>query len=438
MFGVRLSSSRSKRKFALVCLLTMAVASPVTLFGIGKKKKAAYAPQPSILEKLDYSKIVWPRPPDIARLKYTTYYSGEKIDYGTDKKKKEKWMDRVAGTTLETDQVKMRFALNEPYGMAVDSKGNLYVADVKVGGIFIFNTETKDLEIIKNGSQAHFSRIIGLAIDETDRLFVADNELHHVLIFNAKHEVEASVTEGLVRPGGVAVDIKNRILYVSDSELDQVLAYDADTLKLLRKMGTTGQKHSLTTPGDFAEPGGMAVDQKGNLYVADTLNNRIEVFDPDGGFLSTFGKNGDGPSDFARPKGVAIDGDGHIWVSDGVQNRIKAFDKKWRLLLFIGGMGNLPGQFSALCGITIDKQNRVFTSEMYPGRVQQFLYIDDAKATDEKARRQAVLDKKAGIKTVTPVAAPVVKPADATPVKPADAGAVKDSAPAKGQDSAVK
>ncbi len=62
--------------------------------------------------------------------------------------------------------------------------------------------------------------------------------------------------------------------------------YDADSLKLLRKIGTTGHKHELTTPGDFAKPTGLAVDPDGNLYVCDTLNNRIEVFDADGKFIT--------------------------------------------------------------------------------------------------------------------------------------------------------
>jgi DNA-binding beta-propeller fold protein YncE len=160
-------------------------------------------------------------------------------------------------------------------------------------------------------------------------------------------------------------------------------------------MGTTGQKHSLTTPGDFAMPGGMAVDKEGNLYVADTMNNRIEVFDADGKFISAYGKNGDGPGDFARPKGVAIDSDGHIWVADGALNRVQVFDREWRLLTYMGGNGNLPGQFAGLNAIAIDKLNRVFTSEMYPGRVQIFRYVTETEAASEKASRQTELDKKA-------------------------------------------
>ena len=166
-----------------------------------------------------------------------------------------------------------------------------------------------------------------------------------------------------------------------------MLVYDADTLKLLRKIGTTGHKHELTTPGDFSKPAGVAVDSEGNLYVADTYNNRMEIFDADGQFVSTFGKNGDGPGYFARPKGIAIDSDGHIWVADGMQDRVQVFNKEGQLLISFGGHGILPGQFQGLVAITIDKQNRVFTTEIFPGRAQQFQYVTDAEA-ETSARKE--------------------------------------------------
>jgi DNA-binding beta-propeller fold protein YncE len=305
-------------------------------------------------------------------------------------------MDRLAGTQPDSDTGKVLFQLAEPYGMAVDSKGSLYVADQKVGAIFIFNTETRNAELIKNKVQAHFVRIIGLAMDDNDRLFVSDPGLNHVLVFNAQHKAEDVITDGMVSPGGLAIDTQNRVLYVADVEQDQVLVYDADSLKLLRKIGTGGQKHALTTPGDFARPGGVAVDHEGNLYVADTLNNRVEIFDGDGKFISTFGKAGDGPGYFSRPKGVAIDGDGHIWVVDGMEDRVQVFDQEAQLLITFGGHGLLPGMFQGIVGITIDKKNRVFTSEIFPGRVQQFQYVTDAEADQLRKEKEASREKKAG------------------------------------------
>src|ERR1035441_756512 len=265
--------SRSRKARVVMCLmLGLTLLAPVSAFA-DKKKKDAAPPTPKVI---DYSNIVWPNPPAIARVRFQAWFAAEKmsqVEEGTNTKKA-KWMDRLAGTQPQAESSKVLWQLAEPYGVAVDSKNNLYVADQKVGAIFIFNTETRDVELIKNKTQAHFVRIIGLAMDDNDRLFVADPGLRHVLVFDANHKAEDVITEGLVSPGSLAIDRENRQLYVSDIELDQVLVYDADTLKLKRKIGTTGHNHELTTPGDFAKPTGLAVDQEGNLYVCDTLNDR--------------------------------------------------------------------------------------------------------------------------------------------------------------------
>ncbi len=222
--------------------------------------------------------------------------------------------------------------------------------------------------------------IAGLALDDDDRLFVADAKLHHVLVFNPKHEQEAAFgAEVLVRPGGVAIDRENRFLYVADTGNDVVDVFDADNFKLLRQIGKPSRKHDQTDPGTFSLPEGVAVDRDGNVYVTDTFNDRVEIFDADGEFISTFGKNGDGPADFERPKGIAVDCDGHIWVVDAAQNLVKVFNQQGRLLIYFGGQGYYPGQFMGPWGIAIDQSNRVIVSETFPGRVQVFRYITDAR-----------------------------------------------------------
>ena len=162
----------------------------------------------------------------------------------------------------------------------------------------------------------------------------------------------------LVRPGGVAIDRENRFLYVADTGNDVVDVFDADSYKLLRQIGKPSRKHDQTDPGTFSLPEGVAVDKDGNVYVTDTFNNRVEIFDADGEFISTFGKNGDGPADLERPKGIAVDCDGHIWVVDAAQNLVKVFNQQGRLLIYFGGQGNYPGQFMGPWGIAIDPSNR--------------------------------------------------------------------------------
>jgi DNA-binding beta-propeller fold protein YncE len=399
----------------ILAMVLLIVAAATLSFADKKKKEDSNQPKltklGSVVSTLDYSKIVWPNPPAITRVKYLDLFYGEKRE-AQQAAKKSGWMDRLSGVaTGETSQTKLKFQLLSPYGLAVDSKGLLYVADHKVGAIFIFNTETKDVEFIKHGVQARFGLITGLAIDDSDRLFVSDSELRHVLVFNPQHKAEGSISEGMSSPAGVAVDNENRFLYVCDTDLDQVLVYDADPpYKLLRTIGTSGKKHTLTLPGEFAFPTNVAVDGDGNVFVSDTFNDRVEIFDAEGNFIRTFGKAGDGPGYFARPKGIAVDGDGHVWVADSVTDRVQAFTQEGRLLLWMGGHGLLPGQFTAINGVTMDKKNRLFTSEQYIARVQMFRYIPDDEARAEKERRDAAEQKKAGGKTETHKETAAVKP----------------------------
>ena len=351
----------------------------------------------------DISKIVWPNPPAIARVKFETILTGQQIDWAaldTTKKPNRSWMDRLAGAQQDAQikdaQKTVGFQLIRVYGVAADSKGHIYAADQAVGAIFIFpSAKDEALDLIKNGKNAHFGLINGLAIDDNDRLFVTDAKLHHVLVLSAKHEIEASFgADQLISPAGIALDTTNRFAYVVDTQQDQVLVFDADTYKLLRRIGTAGKKHTLTSPGDFSLPTNVAVDGEGNVYVTDTLNNRVESFDADGNFISEFGSSGDGPGRFARPKGIIVDNDGHIWVADEIQSRIQVFDKDGQLLIYFGQQGTFPGQFQALYGLGYDtRTNRVITSEQFPGRVQVFRYITDAEAASEKSRRDAEQNK---------------------------------------------
>ncbi len=426
-----------RRPIGALLLLALCLGFPLAAHA-GKKKKAdpaATLPAGPRKFPFDPGKLVWPSPPNIARVRWLDYFAGEKIDYtqAANARPKASWMDRLAGAQSDTEKVNARtfpFQMIGPYGIAIDSKGLVYVADQRVGAIFIFNPTTHDTQLIRNGFEAHFGWINCLATDDDDRLFVSDGKLHRVLILSPRHEVENQITEGLVDPVGLAIDTENRFLYVVDTQQDQVIVYDADTLKLLRRIGTGGKNHFLTAPGDFGAPQGVALDKDGNVYVADTLNDRVEIFDADGNFISTFGKAGDGPGYFARPKGIAIDGDGHIWVADQMQDRLQVFNREGQLLTYIGqGHGELPGQFKSLIGVAIDRQNRVFTTEQEPGRLQMFRYVTDDEAAAGKTRRDEELEKAADRRQKAAAQSPADKPADASGQKTTNGPAPQQNRP---------
>ncbi len=422
MFRLHFDSSRGGRRLVISVALLGLLFSPCAFAGNKKKtadainSQSTAAPQPQI----DLTKLVWPSPPDIGRVRYTNYFAGMKLDYtpaAEQPKRKQTWMDRLAGVQDANNKNHYKpvpFQLLAPYGMAVNSKGNLYVADQKVGGIFIFDTETKDvLDIIGNGKDAAFSWVNAIAIDDDDRLFVSDGKLRRVLIFDKNKKVVDQIKEGLIDPVGLAIDTENRQLYVVDTQADQVVVYDADTLKEKRRIGTGGKNHTLNTPGDFSLPTFVALDKDWNVYVSDTMNYRIEIFDADGGYITQFGKHCDGPGCFAHPKGVAVDSDGHIWVADPMLDLLQAFNRDGQLLGIVGGHGNFLGQFSSLVGVFIDKNNRIFTSEQFPGRVQQFRYVTDAEADQLKKEKEASRGVQKAEKSTTPGATAAPEPSQA-------------------------
>src|ERR1039458_9906103 len=203
-----------------------------TLPGSASSKKKAPAPAPA---KMDLSRFVWPKAPAITRIKFLDFFSAEKRD-STNQKKKSGWMDRMAGVSAENDKrTRPHFELLTPFGLAVDSKGLLYVADSKVGAIFIFNPETHDVQLLKHGVDAQFSSVFGLAIDDNDQLLVTDGNLHHVLVFDPNHKLRVRFGEGILEePSGIAIDTENRFIYVADTGLDQIVVFDADSFKPLR------------------------------------------------------------------------------------------------------------------------------------------------------------------------------------------------------------
>lgn len=428
-------NAMAKRSLLVLAVLALSWFVPVSV-DAKKKKPEPPADVPAPAEKFEMpdfsSTVVFPPAPALPRLRYLDYFSAEKPENPSAKqeqkpKKKAGWMDRLAGVTPETSRNvaghKLRFQLYTPYGLAVDSKGLLYAADTKVGAVFIFNTENNDVKMIKHGVDARFSNISGLAIDDADHLFVADAGVHQVYEFDANHKLIDSLGAGILsKPTGVAVDSENRLIYVADVELDQVIVFDADSRKLVRKLGTSGKNHTLTDEGNFSKPTFVAVSKDGNVYVTDTMNDRVEVFDADGGFIRAFGKNGDGAGDFARPKGIAIDSDGHVWVADAMLERLQVFTPEGQLLMAVGNFGILPGQFQALTGIAFDaKNNRIFTAEQFYGRVQMFRYYTDEEAKAELEKRRVEREKERERRTSGAGNATAPTPPEATPASSAAA-----------------
>ena len=112
--------------------------------------------------------------------------------------------------------------------------------------------------------------------------------------------------------------------------------------------------------GRFDEPYGLAIDASDNVYVADTYNDRIQKFDPNGAFLTKWGTSGSGDGQFSWPSMIAIDSSGNVYVSDWDNFRIQKFDPNGAFITKWGTEGLANGQFWGPDGIAVDASGNVY------------------------------------------------------------------------------
>ena len=108
------------------------------------------------------------------------------------------------------------------------------------------------------------------------------------------------------------------------------------------------------------------------------MNFRVQVLDPDGKPVATFGGIGDAYGQLARAKGIALDSDGNIYVVDAAFNNFQIFNREGQVLLAVGVAGLAPGQFWLPAGAAIDDKDRVYVVDQYNRRVQIFQYLGES------------------------------------------------------------
>ncbi len=124
--------------------------------------------------------------------------------------------------------------------------------------------------------------------------------------------------------------------------------------------------------GQFNHPGNVVVDPKGNLWVLDRENNRVEEFNEKGEYLKAFGTVGSGSGQLKRPCSLALDSKGDVWVADTENTRIEEFNEKGEYLKAFGTAGSEPGQIGEPEGVAVNSHGNVWVSDTYHGRVEVF------------------------------------------------------------------
>lgn len=210
-----------------------------------------------------------------------------------------------------------------PCGVAVDnSNKRVFVADAELAKVLVF--DLKGQLISQWAPPEGFKRPAGLALDSMGRLYVADVLAGQIIIFDPSGDLAGRRGsrvngDGLFnRPITVAIGPQGELL-VNESMAFRLEVQNAQG-ELLGTIGRLGDG-----PGTFARPRGVAISPQGHVFVSDAAFDNIQVFDLTGRLLMHFGSTGAGAGRFNLPAGLFLDHEGRLFVADSYNHRVQVF-----------------------------------------------------------------------------------------------------------------
>ena len=278
-----------------------------------------------------------------------------------------KVLDAMAG---ETDE-----RIGRPYGVFHDDQDRLFIVDTAFGLVHVMDVGRGDYSTIGHtGDAPLFKTPIGVAGDDSGNVYITDSAAGMVFRYSLRDRVLTPFIETLQRPTGIAFSKRKRLLYVADTLADRVAVFDLNGNPRF-SIGESGD-----APGTLNHPTDVFVDAAGVLYVTDPLNYRIQIFSGDGGFLRGFGAGGYAEGELLKPKGVAADSSGNVYVVDALTDSVKVYDRGGRYRFAFGSNGDAPGSFWQPSGLYIDGADRIYVGDTYNRRVQLFRRVQQAPA----------------------------------------------------------
>jgi len=264
-----------------------------------------------------------------------------------------------------TDATGSAARFQNPCGVAVDSEGNVYVAEYgnhrirKITPQGVVTTLAGSTQGFQDGTgtSAQFSNPYGLAIDSSGNLYVADSFNNRIRKMTPQGVVTTLAGSGTAghrdgpgiepdpdpdtdtgarfqNPCGVAVDSEGNV-YVAEYGNHRIRKMTPQGVVTTLAGSTQGFQDGTGTSAQFNNPYGVAIDSSGNLYVADSFNNRIRKITSAGVVTTLAGSGTAGHNDgtgtsaqFSNPYGVTVDAAGNLYVADSFNNRIRKIEYK--------------------------------------------------------------------------------------------------------------
>lgn len=247
--------------------------------------------------------------------------------------------------------------LFDPTGIVVDSKGNVYVSDTRNQVVRMITTAGIISTFAGNVNEG-----AGISGD-----------------------TGTAVTAQLDFPGGLALDSQNN-LYIADTANNKIrIVSSASGNEINTFAGNLFADYAgdggPAIDAELNNPEGVAVDGAGNVYIADTSNNRIRMVTPDGNIHTVAGngiagRSGDGgnalDAELNTPEGVAVDAAGNIYIADTFNQRIRMVLTNGKIFTIAGGAGTgytgdgggaLSATFTFPSDVFVDAQGNVYVTD---------------------------------------------------------------------------
>ena len=259
-------------------------------------------------------------------------------------------------TSITTD-------LDEPRGVALTDQGELVVTEYTRSSVSIISGSGDKIKFGNRGcGVGQLNTPCSVALSADGNILVADERNHRIQVFSRKGSSMRCVgSKGggelqFINPVGVAVHPQSEKIYVTDSRV-QILNKD---LTFYKTFGSNDFRK-----GQYITPRGVSFDSTGDVYVADSWNNTVQVFTADGEYIRQFEKRG------SKKNGIAIDSNDLVYVSDS-DNTISIFTKEGHFLRSFGTEGKEPGQFNGPAGIYVSKNGVIYVCDGNNDRIQVF------------------------------------------------------------------
>lgn len=278
------------------------------------------------------------------------------------------------------DQIISGIGLNGPRGLAVAPDGSIYVADTgnsriihldKSGRIITsWGGRTPDGELPP--APGMFMEPWGIAVDSNGNVFVADTWNHRIQKFNASGKFvqewgslgqPSNKPDSLWGPRGIVVNPDGRV-YVTDTGNKRIVVFDTNG-KFLQEFGMEGDSQ-------LAEPVGIALGPEGQIYVADTWNARVAVFSADGNFLKSWPVQGWIGDSLDNKPYIAVDAQGRVYVTDPERYRVIVFSSSGIPLTAFGQYGPEQDAFGLPIGIVSETDGEIWVADSWNNRLAKF------------------------------------------------------------------